>query len=56
MMLCEDERPCICPLFTLCWCSLLEQKVEHLTKMTDEVTKRQLEREDTALQYKRFMV
>ena len=32
----------------------MEEKVDHLTKMTDEVTKRQLEREDTALQYNRY--
>ena len=37
-------------------CSDIEEKVDHLTKMTDEVTKRQLEREDTALQYKRYLL
>ena len=42
--------------FTLSWCRLLEKKVDHLAKMTDELTKRQLEREDTALQYKRYLL
>ena len=40
--------------FFLCWCRLLEQKVDHLAKVTEELAKRQLEREETALQYKRY--
>ena len=36
-------------------CSELEKKVDILTEMTDKVTKRQQEREDTALQYKRYL-
>ena len=35
-------------------CSEVEQKVDQLTKMTDEVIKRQLEWEDTAQKYKRY--
>ena len=37
-------------------CRDIEQKVELLTKMTDEVTKQQLEREDKALQCMRYLV
>ena len=50
---------CICCHITLhvllvvMWCSLIEQKVD---QMTAELTRRQLEREDTALQYKRFVL
>ena len=36
-------------------CSLLEQKVEQLTEIATELTGRQLEREATALEYKRCM-
>ena len=45
----------LCRLLVL-GCSELEKKVDILTKMTDEVTKRQQEREDTAQQYKRYLV
>ena len=36
---------------SLCWGSEMEWKVD---QMAVELTKRQLEREDTALQYKRY--
>ena len=41
-----------CVLLVLVICSLIEQKVD---QMAAELTKRQLEREDTALQYKRYL-
>ena len=70
MSMLPDDLGCICVLLTHnnCWmhylvcrllvlgCSDLEKKVDILTKMTDEVTKRQQEREDTAQQYKRYLV
>ena len=40
--------------FSCVGCRDIGQKVELLTKMTDEVTKQQVEREDTALQQKRY--
>ena len=36
-------------------CSLMEQKLDQLTDRAADLTKRQLEREDTALEYKRCM-
>ena len=39
-------------LLVVMWCSLIEQKVD---QMAAELTRRQQEREDTALQYKRYM-
>ena len=38
-------------LLVVMWCSLIEQKVD---QMAAELTRRQQEREDTALQYKRY--
>ena len=45
----------VCPLLVL-GCSELEMKIDLLTEMTDKVTRRQKERKDTALQYKRYLV
>ena len=45
----------VCHLLVL-GCSELEMKIDLLTEMTDKVTRRQKERKDTALQYKRYMV
>ena len=49
----HDEVVLDHPLHPPClWGSLIEQKVD---QMAAELTKRQLEREDTALQYKRYL-
>ena len=45
----------VCRLLVL-GCSELEMKIDILTEMTDKVTRRQKERKDTALQYKRYLV
>ena len=43
-----------CPPCVLC--SLMEQKIDHLTELIAENTQRLQEREDTALQYKRCLL
>ena len=57
MLFLDTGMMCICFRITLhvlvvMWCSLIEQKVD---QMTAELTRRQQEREDTALQYKRYI-
>ena len=52
-MVCCWITLCVLPLCV--GCSLLEQKVEQLTEMAAELTRKQLEREATALEYKRCM-
>ena len=44
---------CVLPLRV--GCSLLEQKVEQLTEMAAELTRKQLEKEATDLEYRRCM-
>ena len=43
---------CVYVLLNCAGCSLIEEKVDQVAA---ELTKRQLEREDTALQYKRYL-